>query len=282
MASRFWVGGSGDWDAATTTHWAATSGGAGGQSVPGSSDTVTFDASSGGGTVTRSVDVTVQSITCGAFTGTLDFSVHNKNATLTATTPWNSSGSGARTIKLGSGTYSLTSTSTTGGVVNRWNNNTVTNETFDGGTARIVLAAPVNGTVVFIGGGKTYDTVEFSAGAGGWLKLQDNNTIGTLVLNGPSIVQLNNGDTQTLTTLTVNSSASGLVELHSPEDNLKATISKASGSVSIAWCSLFGMTFSGGATFSAANSFDMGGNTGITITPPAAGGMLFIPDMAGT
>jgi hypothetical protein len=44
--TRFWVGGTGSWDAATTTHWAATSGGAGGQSVPTSSDTVTFDSAS--------------------------------------------------------------------------------------------------------------------------------------------------------------------------------------------------------------------------------------------
>ena len=41
VASRFWVGGTGTWDASDTTHWAATSGGAGGQSVPGSSDSVT-------------------------------------------------------------------------------------------------------------------------------------------------------------------------------------------------------------------------------------------------
>src|SRR5664279_4415437 len=47
MAARFWVGGTGNWDASTTTHWAATSNGAGGQSVPGSADDVTFDASSG-------------------------------------------------------------------------------------------------------------------------------------------------------------------------------------------------------------------------------------------
>lgn len=43
MANRYWVGGSGNWDASTTTHWAASSGGAGGQSVPTSSDNVFFD-----------------------------------------------------------------------------------------------------------------------------------------------------------------------------------------------------------------------------------------------
>lgn len=57
MANRFWRGGTGTWDAADTTHWSATSGGAGGASVPTSSDNVFFDSSSGlsGATVTISV-----------------------------------------------------------------------------------------------------------------------------------------------------------------------------------------------------------------------------------
>jgi len=46
VADRYWVGGSGDWDASTTTHWASSSGGAGGQSVPTSSDNVFFDSAS--------------------------------------------------------------------------------------------------------------------------------------------------------------------------------------------------------------------------------------------
>lgn len=45
-ASRYWVGDGGDWDNADTTHWAATSGGAGGASVPTSADDVFFDANS--------------------------------------------------------------------------------------------------------------------------------------------------------------------------------------------------------------------------------------------
>lgn len=52
MAARYWVGGSGTWDASTTTHWSASSGGAGGASVPTSADDVYFNASSGGGAVT--------------------------------------------------------------------------------------------------------------------------------------------------------------------------------------------------------------------------------------
>lgn len=101
MASRFWVGGSGNWDGLSLLHWAATSGGVAGVGVvtpPGSSDTVTFDANSGGGTVTVTVDVNVQSITCGAFTGTLDFVA--TNPTMQSFT---ASGTGVRTLSMGTG-----------------------------------------------------------------------------------------------------------------------------------------------------------------------------------
>lgn len=71
MAARFWVGGSGTWDSSSTTHWASTSGGAGGASVPGSADTVTFDANSGSGnyTVTVSSPSAVNTITMANPTG---------------------------------------------------------------------------------------------------------------------------------------------------------------------------------------------------------------------
>ena len=43
MAARFWVGGAGTWDATSTVHWSATSGGAAGASAPTSADTATFN-----------------------------------------------------------------------------------------------------------------------------------------------------------------------------------------------------------------------------------------------
>jgi hypothetical protein len=46
MADRYWVGGSGNWDATDTTNWSDTSGGAGGFSAPTDLDSVIFDANS--------------------------------------------------------------------------------------------------------------------------------------------------------------------------------------------------------------------------------------------
>lgn len=50
-----------------------------------------------------------------------------------------------------------------------------------------------------------------------------------------------------------------------------AAISMASGTPTFGWCAFRDMAFSGGATFAATNSFDLGHNTGITITPPPIG-----------
>ena len=48
--ARYWVGGAGTWDASSTTHWSASSGGGGGASVPNSATNVFFNGSSDTGT----------------------------------------------------------------------------------------------------------------------------------------------------------------------------------------------------------------------------------------
>ncbi len=62
---RYWVGGTGTWDASDTTHWSSTSGGSAGASVPVSGIEVIFDANSfsaGSQTVTLSAAATFESM----------------------------------------------------------------------------------------------------------------------------------------------------------------------------------------------------------------------------
>lgn len=74
MANRYWVGGSGTWDALNLLNWSTASGGVGGATVPTSADTVFFDGNSGAGTVTLSDNKTVLRCLLGnSFTGTLAF-----------------------------------------------------------------------------------------------------------------------------------------------------------------------------------------------------------------
>jgi hypothetical protein len=114
MADRYWVGGSGTWDATTTTNWSATSGGAGGASAPTSADNVIFDADSNTlllpFTVTVSGSVSTPAVcndfTAGSLDGamTLDFPVASTrlycygSMTLPATNfSWTTTGSGSAT-----------------------------------------------------------------------------------------------------------------------------------------------------------------------------------------
>ncbi len=86
MANRYWVGNGGNWND-NTNHWAASSGGAPGASLPGSSDNVFFDAnsfSSGSQTVTINVGATFLSMN---WTGALN------TPTLAGSSPLNCYGS---------------------------------------------------------------------------------------------------------------------------------------------------------------------------------------------
>lgn len=274
-ASRFWVGGTAIWDGSTTTHWSATTGGAGGSSVPASGDDVTFDASSGGGTVTVAATIngsnTIQSITMGAFGGTLDFSANNPNVTMNT---FNGSGSGTRTINLGSGTFTLVGT--TGFI---WDFSTVTGLTFNAGTSTVLFSATPTATRTIILGGKTFSTVSIAgwnnafaivmgSGGGG-----ASGTIGTFNLTAPAQLFFGYNTTHTITNaFNLAGTSTNQLFFSCEIDTLSSTISVATGSPTISWAGLRGMNFSGGATFTATNSFDFKANTGITITPPAAGG----------
>jgi hypothetical protein len=269
MANRFWVGSTGTWDASDTTHWSTTTGGAGGASVPGTSDAALFDANSGGGTVTVNATITIQSITCGAFTGTLDFSANNNNVTLSATGGMSAGGTGTRTVNLGNGTWTLSATS---GTV--WNFGTVTNLTFNANSSTIVLSGAAANCVVFSGGGLTYNAVQFLAN--NCVSVVGSNTIGTLTVTAPNAIYLTASTTNTLTnapTITGTSSSPVAILQNGPATGTVA-ISCASGTMALDWAAVRGTVFSGGATFTATNSLDLGGNSGITITPPTGGGVV--------
>jgi hypothetical protein len=81
MANRYWVGGTGTWSTSNTTNWSTSSGGSGGASVPGTSDAVIFDGSSGSGTVTVNYTPTVVSLTMNLFTGTFSCTAISLNGT---------------------------------------------------------------------------------------------------------------------------------------------------------------------------------------------------------
>lgn len=115
MPNRFWTGavngGTGTWDTSNTANWSATSGGAGGASVPTTGDLAFFDANSGAGVCTLGSDVTVPILNLTGYTGTLAFSTFKIGITSSATTILNLGTTAALT---GSKRIEITANATTG------------------------------------------------------------------------------------------------------------------------------------------------------------------------
>jgi hypothetical protein len=267
-ASRFWVGGTGTWDLSATTHWASSTGGASGQSAPGSADTVTFDGSSGGGTVTPSYGGTgtFTSITCGAFTGTIAWNTNNNSVTLSSV--FSCSASGTRTISLGNGTWTLTNTS---GTV--WDTGTTTGLTFNANSSVLVFTSSNALGRTFNTGTLTFSTVTVSANSGrGSFVFTGSGTaatIGTLNVTAPSAIFVSSTGLIITNALTISGTSSSVVIIScSSATSGTGSISSANNGT-FSWCAFRNMAFSGGGTFTANNSQDLGGNSGITINTPS-------------
>jgi hypothetical protein len=67
MADRYWILGTGTWDATNTVNWSASSGGAGGASVPTATDNVFFDANSNVGVTAFTVTMANSPRVCNDF-----------------------------------------------------------------------------------------------------------------------------------------------------------------------------------------------------------------------
>lgn len=268
------------WDGASTAMWSTTTGGGTGASVPGSGDTAIFDGATCVGGVTCTITVntnpTIQQITFGACTASttgciLDFSVNNNNVTLS--NAYSNSGTGTRTLKMGSGTWSLT-----GGGATIWDQTTGTNLTFDAGTSTIVFSgnSATTGTVALGSTSVTYNNITFNGAAlgGGWLFTAGaNQTMAALSIGAPNTLFFTTGSTYTISSIaTSGGSALSTVALLSNNTSNNSTISDAAGSNTIDFSSIRRITFSGGATFAATNSYNLGANSGITITGPSGGG----------
>ncbi len=267
--------------ASDTTIWGTTTGGTG-ASVPGSSDAVILDGATcvGGTTCTATMGAgynpTWQSITMGACTASttgciFDWSVNNNSPTLTASNAFSGSGTGTRNFKMGNGTWTISNNTAASTL---WTMATTTNLTFTANSSTIVFSGNSTGTLTFNGGGLTYSTVTFNgASSRGGFIIAGSNTIATLNVAAPNVLGFTNSTTTTVTNAFafVGTSANP-IDIQSTSFGSAATISIATGTATLTWGSVRGLTCQGGATFTASNAFDNGFNSGITITGPTSGG----------
>jgi len=327
MADRYWVGGTADWDATAGSKWATTDGGAGGASVPTSSDNVFFTAASGAVTVTIATAYSAETLNlvCTGFTGTVtgtgSLSVYG-NLTLVAGMTWShnntivfSATSGSFTIttagktvagllfgitgtstatwtlqdalttsgniSVTSGTFTTNNFSVTARLLNSSGTNTrtinfgsstitftvasvnfldPTNLTFNAGTSTINAS---NASASLVGGGQTFNNFAFTNAGAGTRTISGSNTFNTFSVSGTTpTIRFTSGTTNTFTTFSVNGTAGVLKIIDSSTAGSRATLSKASGTVTSDYVSIKDSAATGGATWNATNATDAGNNTG--------------------
>lgn len=279
-ATCFWVGGTGSIN--DTTKWSSSSGGAGSTCAaaggwPNSTaDSATFDANSGGGTITRNVAWTVAAINVAAFTGT--FGNSGDTATVQLDT-FTNNGSGTRTINLGASTW----TCGRSGVNCVWQISGHSNLTQNANTSSIVLTGGSgSGTpLCWFGSGLTYNNVTFDpspvaiGSRSGFGCNTGAVTFTNLTISSPNNIQLTGGISWTVTgTLAFSggtASSTSLVYMYSNSATSNFTFVLSGGAATCTWCALFAITATTNS-ITANNSFDLGKNSNVTVNPPSGGG----------
>lgn len=261
------------WDASSTAMWAATSGGATGATAPGTSDAVIFDASTCVGgttcTITLNAPSNVQSISSGACTAStagciIENSVNNSSITLSASAGWNNSGTGTRTVKLGSATYTMNNATCSS---NLWNWTTQTNLTLTPGTSTLNFSGTYTGTTScsFGFGAATYATVSFS-GAGNRTGLTFGGSFGTLNFTAPGSWYV--GAATTVATINIAASNSSPFLITSATTTpIAVTLTSAA---SLACVGIHAITFV--TTTPSFTGWDFGQNTNIGVPTSCTGG----------
>jgi len=185
-----------------------------------------------------------------------------------------SNNSNTRTITLGSGTHTLNAASG-----NVWDTTTTTGLTMTPNTASLVVSSTATAVRNFVTGGLNFQGSSLSLVNSGAtpavIAISGAGIIASLTMTAPLSVTFASATTFTITnafTLAGTAYNNILDIATNATGGASAMISVASGTPTIAWAAIKGITFTGGATFSATNSFDLKGNSGITISGPAGGG----------
>jgi len=211
-----------------------------------------------GGTLTLQGDLVTNNCTLTINRGTFD--ANGYNVVVSALSSYNSY---TRTIKLGSGTWSLTGTGTV------WNLY-ASGLTLDPGTSTIKLTNTTTTAKTFAGAGKTY--YNFWDAAAGTVTITGSNTFNDFRIDAGGTVYFTAGTTTTVNSFTATGAPGSLITISSAT-SATHTLSKASGIVNCDYLLLSYSAATGGATwYAGANSTNGGNNSGwrfmSAYTPP--------------
>lgn len=277
----FWVGGTGNMDFATdATHWSNVTGvtasncGAGSSPCePVAGDSITCDANSGGGgagTITGTANTpALNVVTWGACSvGTIDFSANNNNLTAKVLSL---TGSTTRTIKMGSGTWTINGT--TGTVVDC---TTTTNLTLTPGTSNLLVSSTPTAlrNIAGCGTAKPFNTLTIASGASQFpVSVTANLAAQTVVFTAPLSINVVSANTlQSNGAPTWNGSSSNQIYLFAATAGTAATVHLGAATTA-SWMAIKDITFNT-SSFTCTTCFDLKNNTlsgGGAINAPVLG-----------
>lgn len=272
-ATCTWSGGAGNWDNSNTASWSCGH-------VPVAADSVVFDGSSGGGTITvcgaSSANcpngagvVTVTTLTTSAFTGTVDFATNNPNVTLSS--QWIDAATGAHTVNLGNGTWTFS-----GAAGSLLAITAGANLTLNANGSTLSFTGTPTGAVNVGLGNHTYNTISLPNVTNGQCHvIQGTNTIATLNKTGGGCVEFTTNTTQTITNAFNWAGTSSNALLIQGTAGTVATIAAGAAST-MDWAAISHMTFTSHSV-TVTDGLDTGGNTfsgGGGITPPSGGAFI--------
>lgn len=195
-------------------------------------------------------------------TGT--FNANNFNVTLSfgnCAPGSGATGQGTRTLTMGSGTWTIAGSSATA-----WNNGTPSGLTLTGSCVISMTGNPKT----FVGGSFNYSGITLNQGSAGTLTISGSNTFSNITntysATGATTITFTSGTTQTVSSFTATGAAGKVLTINTTTTSA-ATLSAATGIISVDYLSLSYSTATGGATWYAGyNSTDGGNNTGWIFT----------------
>lgn len=191
--------------------------------------------------------------------GTLDLNGKTLNAGASFAT-----GSGTKNLTFNGGTLLCPAASTTA-----FNNAQPTNFTTTAGTGTGKISMSAATAKTFVGGGSTYNCTLENSGAGA-LTISGSNSFNDITNSvSPTTFTFTAGTTTTVTNFSVSGTSGNVVTINST--GAAFTLSKASGTVSVSFCTISNSTATGGATWQAYTingNTDGGGNTGWIFIAP--------------
>lgn len=183
---------------------------------------------------------------------------------------FNSNNSNVRSVIFG-GNVTIGGTAT--GSQNIWSMATTGTLTFTKNSANIIILPPSAPLILwnFFSAGLTYNDITFNNNTSGTtIALNSTPTFAHFNIGSGWVLQLN-GTITVSNAFTWTGTQAHPILIYTVGSSV-STLSVPSGTSTLTWGSLFGIVGSGGATFTATNTFDFGNNAGWAISAPGGGG----------